>query len=195
MDTLCIPINPLSLKLAQIDKMASIYKGAISSLVLDAELMAMALDAGLVSLCAHDNHEHAEGERGVEELGSEEIAVKAPRLNAGSRARLACSVWMSRSWCLQEGELPLSIAVQFLDGAMLLGRRSTEIGKYDEWSTSKDFPRPEHSRNSSQSNVSAGREVEAITFETFSSHQNSEQNTCPASLACECVDIALERAF
>lgn len=52
MDTLYIPVGKgeWSLKLAQIDKMTSIYKGAISSLVLDAELMATRLEAEPVSL-------------------------------------------------------------------------------------------------------------------------------------------------
>lgn len=42
MDSLCIPVGPGEwiLGLTQIDKMASIYEGAISSLVLDAEPMA-----------------------------------------------------------------------------------------------------------------------------------------------------------
>lgn len=45
MDTLCIPVGEgiSSLELKQIDKMTSIYKGAICSLVLDAELSATVL--------------------------------------------------------------------------------------------------------------------------------------------------------
>ncbi len=74
MDTLCIPIRPsdLALKLVQIDKMASIYAGAECTLVLDAELMATKLRS-VISSC------------GCKRLGPE------------SRARIACSTWMSRS--------------------------------------------------------------------------------------------------
>ncbi|KAL9109325.1 MAG: hypothetical protein Q9227_006080 [Pyrenula ochraceoflavens] len=157
MDTLCVPVHPESLRLIQIDKMASIYKGAISSLVLDAEIMSMPLDARLVTVGP----------------------VKALRLSAELRARPACSVWMSRSWCLQEGELPLSIAVQFRESAMLLGRMSREIGKYQEWSTSGDVSQPQNPVTSSETNVSARPAAEAGTdsLETLSRCDNDEQNT------------------
>ena len=70
MDTLCIPVGreEQSLGLVQIDKMASIYVGARSSLVLDAELMATKINV--------DN---------------------SPRLSVDLRARIACSSWMGRS--------------------------------------------------------------------------------------------------
>lgn len=77
--------------MTQIDKMASIYKGAISCLVLDAELMATKLTL----------------------LGSRKLAPL-------SHARIAYSVWMSRSWTIQEGQLPPNIAIQFLDVQVVL---------------------------------------------------------------------------
>ena len=56
MDTLCIPVGPneTSLRLTQIDKMASIYKGALCSLVLDAELMATVLRTERMSIKERD---------------------------------------------------------------------------------------------------------------------------------------------
>ena len=51
MDTLCIPADPkdTSLRLSQINNMASIYENALSSLVLDAELMATVVDPVRIS--------------------------------------------------------------------------------------------------------------------------------------------------
>ncbi|KAI0142837.1 hypothetical protein GGR57DRAFT_485354 [Xylariaceae sp. FL1272] len=86
MDTLCIPVQQadLTLQLDQIARMASIYKGAVASLVLDAELMD--------TLLPYD--------------------YNTRKLWPESRARIACSAWMTRSWTLQEGALPPAVAIK-----------------------------------------------------------------------------------
>jgi len=84
MDTLCIPVKKehSDLRIASIMAMASIYVGASSALVLDAELMRT-------------------------EAGTDE-----------SLARLIGSVWMCRSWTLQEGILPTSCEILFADRSL-----------------------------------------------------------------------------
>ena len=78
----------------QIDMMATIYKGSVAGFVLDREL----LDTPRSSTNGH-------------------------KLSIEHRLRLACSVWMCRSWTLQEGQLPPRLAVQFSDFAAILGPR------------------------------------------------------------------------
>lgn len=80
MDTLCILVGPdeRSLRRIQIVKMVSIYQGAMTSLVLDAELMATVPDIKLPS--------------------TEDREPR--RLSLEARARIACGVWMRRSWTL-----------------------------------------------------------------------------------------------
>ncbi|KAI1179884.1 hypothetical protein F4777DRAFT_532360 [Nemania sp. FL0916] len=109
MDTLCIPAPEIysKIKLAQIGKMASIYKGAVASLVLDMELMATPLH----------------------------LDPTTNKLSPEARARIACSAWMTRSWTLQEGMLPPSIAFQCLDDVILLRgseERSMRIQEVDQ---------------------------------------------------------------
>ena len=113
MDTLCIPVQreDYSLRLVQIDMMASIYKGATSCLVLDAELM----DTRLIL--------------NVDERTGNNTIVP----NNLARARLLMSAWMFRSWTLQEGSLSPAIAVQFKDSVVGLGRISEIDGHYAEW--------------------------------------------------------------
>lgn len=65
MDTLCIPPSDPVIRMAQIDKMASIYKGAFTCLILDAELMSLDMK------CVDDS----------------------PVLATETRARFICSVW------------------------------------------------------------------------------------------------------
>lgn len=112
MDTLCIPVaeHEKSLRLIQIDKMASIYKGATCSLVLDCELMAitLGLTPGPERHLPYRVRERTDGSYEFE--GGLEIGVIA---------RIASSVWMSRSWTYQEGKLPDRIAVQFRDAVVL----------------------------------------------------------------------------
>lgn len=105
MDTLCIPVkenlNPL--RLAQIDNMASIYVGALTTLVLDAELMTIPVDPYL-------------------DRRSPITMMLTPfRLPCQLRARVICSAWMSRSWTLQEAALAPSITLQFQDNQVSLG--------------------------------------------------------------------------
>jgi hypothetical protein len=108
-DTLCVPVGPNEehLRRAQIDDMASIYRGALYSLVLDAELMASVNIAKPFIDKEHVRDRHfswyIEDDFGIE-----------------GRARLACSIWMTRGWTLQEGRLPDRIAVQFQNSTVIL---------------------------------------------------------------------------
>jgi hypothetical protein len=101
MDTLCIPVaaEDQVLRLTQIDKMASIYNGATTALVLDAELMSM----------------------DVEPAQSNRFFQTVSRVMPRTHAQLACSTWMCRSWTYQEGLLPASITFQFATRAVLVG--------------------------------------------------------------------------
>ena len=168
MDTLCIPVGPeeQSLKLLQINKMASIYKGAISSLVLDAELMATRIDV-----------------------------VEPSWLSVELRARIACSTWMCRSWTLQEGQLPPTITIQLLDDAIVLGRSSEKDGQYQERATTVHVPMTVPPMGDSgaplEANMSVSQDVELTTLENRvpwcgSTHDEHK---------CDCVDIALEHTF
>ncbi|WPA99489.1 uncharacterized protein RHO25_004107 [Cercospora beticola] len=89
MDTLCIPPSDIVIKMAQIDKMASIYKGACTCLIMDAELMSMA-------------------PKRKDDL----------ELTLDIWARYICSAWNSRSWTLQEGTLPAHRTVLFADSTL-----------------------------------------------------------------------------
>lgn len=107
MDTLCIPAKQQdrAWRIIQINKMASIYRGAVCALVLDLELMSFNSDNEV------ENQDAGQG--GITPTAG------SLALSLGSRARMACSVWMSRSWTLQEGKLPRLIAVQFADEACI----------------------------------------------------------------------------
>lgn len=146
--------------------MASIYKGAISSLVLDAELMATKIDV-----------------------------VEPPWLNVEIRARIACSIWMCRSWTLQEGQLPPTITIQFLDNAIVLGRSSEKDGQYQERATTvhepMSVPSVEDSRTPLEANKSVSQDVELTTLENGFRQCESKQD----EHKCDCVDIALEHTF
>jgi hypothetical protein len=145
MDTLCIPVraDQLSLKLVQIDKMASIYKGAISSLVLDAELAATPLDFETSSRGRH------------------------PRISLEARARTACSVWMARSWTFQEGRLPPAMAIQFLDNAVVFKRTSDYNGEHQELTTHKKLEEPKIDEESSLECNCATIALEETFFSMF----------------------------
>ncbi|MCJ1262299.1 hypothetical protein MMC22_002169 [Lobaria immixta] len=193
MDTLCIPVgqDERALRLTQIDKMASIYKGAISSLVLDAELMAAVLGLKLVSIKSF----YVKLRRVKVRREGVDTVIRSQRLSIESRARIACSAWMSRSWTLQEGWLPPTIAVQFLDNAVVLGRISEKEGQYQERSTTKGIPLVEDSRALFEANMSARRDVEETEPDNGPSLCGSKQNEHTSSLECDCVGIALERTF
>lgn len=85
MDTLCIPPNDASLRAQCVDAMASIYAGSSRTFVLDKELMAIPTGTN----------------QNLDELHVLE--------------KIICSVWMSRSWTLQEAILPEDCLFQ-LDG-------------------------------------------------------------------------------
>lgn len=152
MDTLCIPVaeKHSSLRLLQIDKMASIYTGAATTLILDAELMS--------------------------------IVRNAPALSTALRARIACSVWMSRSWTLQEGKLSPSIAVQFANDAVVLDGRLQQDGTRGERRTDGSVEEMSRARE-----LASGAAVPVILEDQLG------KGALPSS--CDCVDLALERAF
>jgi hypothetical protein len=108
METLCIPVGPEEqyLRLAQIDNMASIYKGAYYSLLFDEELMSL---------------EKQPGPAGIGEIDV--------------YARLTCGIWMTRSWTLQECQLSHTLAVLFRDCIWCLspGDGTDNILEYTVW--------------------------------------------------------------
>jgi hypothetical protein len=118
--------SPLAqlLQLIQIDKMASIYKGAMTSLVLDAELMTVVPKIATQSAEALGSHRNAS-------------TRSSKMLHVEARTRIACSVWMSRSWTFQEGELPPTVTVQYLNTAVVMGRPSKNDGRYMKQFTSE----------------------------------------------------------
>lgn len=120
MDTLCIPVGEgeIGLRLLQIDMTASIYKGAISGLILDSELMG--------SRPTYDRISNLD-------LNTSRVG-RIVDMSVETRARVACSVWMCRSWTLQEGQLPSSMAIQFSNEMVYLGRRSLTNGEFVECS-------------------------------------------------------------
>ena len=183
MDTLCIPTgrDEWSLRLAQIDKMASIYKGAVSSLVLDAELMSTTLYCELES-----SHDH--NDRGT-------IVDEPWRLGLEARACIACSAWMSRSWTLQEGQLPRTIAIQFLDDIVVFGRRSPTDGAFVERSTRGIGLQLEEPAASFQASSSAAQELSTPTNYHQPSLLGNAQIEDEHSRPCDCVGIALEHTF
>ena len=159
MDTLCIPVasQEHALRLLQIDMMASIYKGAIASLVLDLELMASSI---------------------------EERQVR--KLNVALRASIACSVWMSRSWTLQEGWLPSAVAIQFQNGVVVLKRTSESDGRFEElvW-----IDRP--TANQRQCEIETVQTPEAEPDQGLEASERLTQQD--ADQECECVEISLQR--
>lgn len=172
----------------QIDKMASIYKGATTSLVLDAELLAATMLTEAISdETPHGMHRQSLLRRGAPS-GERMVSSKPQRrLNLESRARLACSVWMSRSWCLQEGELPPTIAVQFKNDAAILGRLSPEDGLYTERFPSEHLVAGDTASIASQPLlVDVGLDLPTNTSRL------SEPWLHPL---CQCVDIRLQRSF
>lgn len=110
MDTLCIPVQQdmNALRLAQIDDMASIFAGAVTTLVLDAELMALQIEPHLGPGTRQGWHFN---------------------LPCELRARLICSAWMSRSWTLQEAALAPSVMLQFQDHMVSMGNHPSTSRK------------------------------------------------------------------
>lgn len=169
MDTLCIPVGAgeHSLRLAQIDKMASIYTGASCSLLLDAELMSLADGPSVMSPVS----------MGVE-----------------FHARLACSIWMTRSWTLQEGKLPAKIAVRLRNSIVMLGRTSQADGRYTERLFSK-LGNDEHSRRSNEMDGPSRQALDILrSGGSHACHELESVQTFPRR-DCQCVDIALQHSL
>ncbi|KAI1771127.1 hypothetical protein F4818DRAFT_445457 [Hypoxylon cercidicola] len=158
MDTLCIPPGAkpqhMALRLSQIDKMSSIYKGAALTLVLDHELM------------------QTESYFSSTRSGREGSGIS---LSAETRARIASSVWMRRSWTLQEGQLPPKVAIKFKNDIVLMGRMSFKDGSYCE-----------RSLTAQESSVSAP---------SVSAASDPPTDAITGDPPCECVNIALEKSF
>ena len=198
MDTLCIPVGPNehSLRLSQIDSMASIYKDASCSLVLDAELMSTVCclrpAPGVRPL--PDYRQRYPGE-----TSAQRSFVNPVTAGVEIHARLACSVWMTRSWTLQEGQLPPSIAVQLENKMVILGRSSKDNGRYTERLVNTDLdvmmsPRQSALAYSMYRGASDGPSVPDLPtsadIEMIQSLAQSENES-----ECECVDISLQRSL
>lgn len=155
--------------------MASIYKYALTSLVLDAELMATIPYAEIPSTETWENDANTSSN-------------PPKRLSLEARARIACSVWMCRSWTLQEGELPATIAVQFVDSAVVLGKDCKSWGVYLERFTDETI-RPD---------AAVERPADADNFvdpemQGLDLPNTSVWNRYRRAPECECVDIDLQR--
>jgi hypothetical protein len=156
MDTLCIPVGEReqSYRLAQIDNMSSIYKGATWGLLLDAELM----------------------------------SISYSRSQPDVHSLLACSIWMTRSWTLQEGKLPSQLAIQFHDCIVVLGRRSARNGEYSQKKIDRPLRMPPELASPERPFI-----VKLRNF-TFR-HRNRESIHKGKHGRCSCPVAALERSF
>ncbi|KAI1323149.1 hypothetical protein F5Y16DRAFT_384553 [Xylariaceae sp. FL0255] len=166
MDTLCIPTGHQhkSLRMAQIDSMASIYIGAAAVLVLDAELMSTA-----------SQYDPAAGVLCLE-----------------TRARIALSAWMSRSWTFQEGRLPKKIALQFQDDIIMFGRASETNGKFVETSIKNELERLKYPR---QAPTTAQEHQSRPLDGTSTVRYQLEPNVERSLSRCVCAENTLELAF
>jgi len=100
---------------------------------------------------------------------------------------------MCRSWTLQEGELPGTITVQFLDRAVVFGRASEEDGLYQERFTARRFPLLEVSGEPVDIDASTSRHTEKIGLEPIPSFDGGCIHDNPSPLECRCVEITLQR--
>lgn len=194
-DTLCVPTRQRDfiLRQIQIDKMASIYKGSVTSLVLDAEM----LESTLLTKSTNDVLSDVLPSSQVHPQGVQQadVLISSRKLSLESRARIACSVWMSRSWCLQEGQLSPSITIQFENDAAIFGRLSAEDGQYCE-----SFP-ADHSDAYSDTEralqPSIGMSTQPIVPDSGSHGFPSTLGLNERVLGsfCQCVDIRVQRSF
>lgn len=85
---------------------------------------------------------------------------------------------MFRSWTLQEGQLPPTVTVQFLDLAVVLGRGSAEDGRYRERPTT-DCILTEDPRTPFEARTLAGGEPEGTALDNEPSLHESRENEHP----------------
>jgi hypothetical protein len=112
--------------------MASIYKEASPSLLLDLELV----NTDFFSAPAFERKpSHSRGwqwPRFLELLECQLPVNTRPSIGTEAHSQLACSIWMTRSWTLQEGQLPPTIAIRFQNCIVVLGRNTEHDGQYLE---------------------------------------------------------------
>ncbi|KAH7317158.1 hypothetical protein B0I35DRAFT_434660 [Stachybotrys elegans] len=196
MDTLCIPVGSaeLSLKLSEIDRMASIYQGATSCLVLDAELMETQLNCsqtgGVTPIDEFDL---------IDDYGGRVMSKVSASTEA--RAHIACSVWMLRSWTFQEAYLPPTIAISFSNNTLLFGRTSERDGEYMERAKGSvqvySMIDGEDATASNMSHNQAETTLLGHPSRTYGSIPGQESQAVGQnqSLECQCVDIRLQRTL
>ena len=196
MDTLCIPvgIEELPLRLGQIDNMASIYKGASCSLLLDAELM----NTRCTPSHAYSSRSPYNYYRNLQMnfyRGSDPPLLNYAGVSVEMHARLACSIWMTRSWTLQEGRLPSHMAVKFQNKMVILGRTSERDGEYAERLVDTDVETSESPRRASQVENLSNQASNQSTVHNEPVSDDIQLSQTAKQPECECVEIALQRTF
>ncbi|KAK0514457.1 hypothetical protein JMJ35_003074 [Cladonia borealis] len=172
MDTLCVPVLPNNrmVRLMQIGRMASIYKGAVACLVIDAAL--------IISTAASVTF-------GLFDPPSRRVS---PSLNHETLSNLSSSVWMCRGWTFQEARLATAIAIRFQNGTVILrqegGRLRSQI-LYDDSRELETVDQPMQSTIESDADVSG--DTRAVDS-SISSHDL-------ADIGCDCLTAALERTL
>jgi hypothetical protein len=197
MDTLCIPvgIEELPLRLEQIDNMAAIYKGASCSLFLDAELM---------RTCCTPSHAYSsrspyDYDRSLQEFYRRGFGrpsfTNSASVSVEMHARLACSIWMTRSWTLQEGRLPSHIAVKFQNKMVILGSTSERDGEYAEWLVDTNVETMESSRRAIQVESLSNQASKQSTVHNDLVSDEVQSTRTAKQPECQCVEIALQRTL
>ena len=131
----------------------------------------------------------------VELLATPVELNKSQGMSKEIRARIACSTWMCRSWTFQEGQLPPSIVIQFLNRAMILGRASVEDGRYLERARSVQQSMTEPSMESTQTPIDEDRSTHQGIELTVSQARPDQCQREQEEDKCNCIDIDLQRTF
>ncbi|KAJ3563606.1 hypothetical protein NPX13_g8140 [Xylaria arbuscula] len=153
--------------------MASTFKGALSSLVLDAELMMTTIKT-----------------RPWFPNSTDAVHRARVRLSTEARARIACSVWMSRSWTFQEGRLPPTLTIVFRNSMVISGVDYHYDRRIWEWKSPRLFV-----SEISQPLMETGRiYVEAMHSNGANSFENTQDDQS-ISFLCECPEIELEKTL